>query len=218
MIYTMKLLGVSLSKIKEYQKEGTPQDLLFMFDSIEVDLDKQIEHLNSIKQIVSHEKYEMKNTLENLNTFKIEYLDELPYIKIEEDVYDDTTFTLALLKLEKATKNFGLHTFYSVGVYGSFNNMNKNKIDNNSINFDGVYMPILNKNNCDVREKGKYLVAYVYTNFAEDELNLFKDIMKYAKENNIELANDFYQESYGGPFAKIENPLFLAKYLFRIKE
>ena len=220
MIYTMKLLGVSLSKIKEYQKEGTPQDLLSMFDSIEIDLDKQIEHLNSIKQIVSHEKYEMKNTLENLNTFKIEYLEELPYIKIEGDVFNDTTFTLALLKLEKATKDIGLHTFYSVGVYGSFKNMNKNKNegDNNFINFDGVYMPILKEVNCAVREKGKYLAAYIYTNFAEDEVDLFKDVIKYAKENNIELANDFYQESYGGPFAKLDSPLFLAKYLFKIKE
>ena len=220
MIYAMKLIGIPLSKIKEYQNKGTPSELLLILDGIEEDLDEQIKSMNSIKQIVSREKQEMRKAINNLDTINIENIDEQPYIKIEGDIYNEHTFTSALLKLDIATRKEELHTSHNIGVYGSLEHINNN-LDNESkfINFDGIYMFMLNKNEkYEIREKGKYLVTYIYTNFKDDEVELFKRVIQYSKDNNIELSNEYYQESYGGPFDKLDDPLFLAKYLFKIKE
>lgn len=221
MIYTMKLLGITLAQIKEYQKKGSPHELLTMLDGIEEDINKQIINMNSIKQIVSREKKEMRKAIDNLNTMKIEDMEEQPYIKIEGDIYNNRTFTSALLKLDNVTREVGLNISYSIGVYGTFEHMNNNIDDDASkvINFDGIYMLLSKKTRkYEIREKGKYLVTYLYTNFKNEEVELFKRVIEYSKTNNIELSNDYYQESYGGPFDELDDPLFLAKYLFRIKE
>ena len=221
MIYTMKSLGIPLSKIKEYQKKGEPKELLSILDGIEENLDNQIDRMASLKQIVSREKHEMRNAIDNLNTFKIETIEEQPYIKIEGDVYNERTFASALLKLDNITREIGLNTSYSIGVYGSFEHMNNNNTEDESkvINFDGIYMLLLKKNKgYEIREKGRYLVTYIYTKFVKEEVDLFKRVMQYSKDNDILLSNEYYQESYGGPFDKLEDPLFLAKYLFKIKE
>lgn len=221
MIYSMKLIGISLAKIKEYQKKGSPTELLLILDGIEENLDKQIEHMSSIKQVVTLEKQEMKLAIDNLDVFKIENIEEQSYIRIEGDVYSELTFASALFKLDNAKRKEGINTSYSIGVYGKFEHINNNNNDNEpkTINFDGVYMLLLNKNKgYEKREEGRYLVTYVYTKFEKEEVELFERIIQYAKDNDIELADEFYQESYGGPFDNKDNPLFLAKYLFKIKD
>lgn len=86
------------------------------------------------------------------------------------------------------------------------------------MNFDGIYMRVKRREKgASPIAKGKYIMTYKFFNF-ENENIILERAKQFAEENGFELDDELYQESFGGPFESIDDPKFLAKYLFKVKE
>jgi len=220
-IYTLRQTGLSLSTIKEHMSKRTPTGLLNILSSTQSDLDRKIKHLTDLKDVISHERYEMEVALQNLNKFSFIELKTQYIIKIEHPIYSDDTFRAASLKLDAEAKKMDSYISYVIGVYGSLKNMYKHKDSLESsdmMNFDGIYMRVKRREKgASPIAKGKYIMTYKFFNF-ENENIILERAKQFAEENGFELDDELYQESFGGPFESIDDPKFLAKYLFKVKE
>ena len=220
-IYTLRQTGLPLSTIKEHMSKRTSNGLLNLLSTTQQDLDKKIEHLMHLKDVISHERNEMEVAMQNLNKFSFIDLKTQYIIRIEHPIYSDDTFRAASLKLDAEAKKMDSYISYVIGVYGSLKNMYKYKSQaesRNMMNFDGIYMRVKRRERSATSiAKGKYIVTYKFFDF-ENESIILERAKEFAAENGYEIDDELYQESFGGPFESIDDPKFLAKYLFKVKE
>lgn len=219
-IDALKQLGLSLLKIKEHLDKKSPRNLFKLISDAEIDLDLKIKRLTDLKKALSLEKKEVKDAIENLNTFKVMEVEETYYVQIEGTINSDETFINAYQELDKISRENNINSNYFVGTYGKFDSveiLKSTNDDDQKVVYDGIYSIILEEVPLSVkREKGTYLVTYVYNNY-EREVAIFKKALDFANEHDLVLTSPFYNESIGGVFNTDDNPLYLSKYLFTLK-
>ena len=216
LIDSLKQSKIPLTKIKLLLKEKTPDYLYSIIDETEKKLNVKIKEITQRRDVLRFEKAEIRMALDNIGKFIVKNLKEQPIAIFEQEITSFETFSKALINLNKTIEENNLIATYPIGNYGTFNDIKYDK--NGTIStYDGTYSTLIcpGKGSKTIK-KGKYLITYVFTDFTHED-ELIENAKEYSKNHKFELGSRYYQESLSGELYNEENPIYLSKYLFPIK-
>ena len=147
-IEELKQLGLSLNSIKEHIDKKSPRNLYKIIATTETDLDLQIKRLNNLKIVLATEKQELKDAIDNLNTFKIMNLKTTKILKLEKRLNDVDSFNSSFVELDNIIRNNDILTYYPLGTYGKINRdfIEQEKMTyKDFVVFEGIYSIILDE-------------------------------------------------------------------------
>ena len=194
-ITALKELGMSLKEIKKYLDIRSPHALISLLDIQESEIDKKIEHLLAIKQLIS-QKSQLTKSIFRVNTQQI-------------NVNEENSEVLLITKAVNCDDDKGLAISYANHI----KNCNKNKIsapvsvgqmiskkdisNKNYNTYSYFHTKIIDFYNIDsetfIKEKGKYITAY-HTKGYNTIDETYNKIFDYAIKNNISLGEYFFED------------------------
>lgn len=192
-ISILKEMGMSLSEIKVYLDNRTPEGLVELFEDKVIKVDQEIEHLKQVKQMMQT-KIELTKKATQIDHTKIE-LKELQedYLILSDklDSSDDLKFFNALLEFLKDDE-LGHATLYSIGTMISQENL----LNQEYTKYTYFYSPVTDKTRSRMlflKPKGKYVVAYHKGSF-EEVSQTYERMLEFIKENQLQIAGYAYEE------------------------
>lgn len=192
-IYMLRLLGTPLGEIQEYMEGRTPDKFMGLLDEKEKLITKKIQHLQNIKKIIQ-KKRQLIHDIQNEALSEITIQEEPVHYLIQASINhkDDRTWAIEIKKLYDLCEKKHILTPYPIGYVQKRENIENNQY----LDYQIFYQM------CDVKPKdvayavkpqGNYLRAYhkgKWQNIGES----YQKIMKYVKDNHIELVGDFYED------------------------
>lgn len=195
-ISSLKELGMSLKEIKSYLDIRGPENLIALLNKQEKEIDKKINHLIAIKQLIS-QKSQITKSLFNIDTEKIiikEENKELLLITEALPSTDDRSLAVSYANHIKNCNKNNITAPYSTGQMISLNNI----INGNYITYSYFYTNIAldhkTFSKTFVKDNGKYLVAYHTRGYYTID-ETYKKMLNYAKENNLKFGDYFFEDA-----------------------
>lgn len=188
-IRMLKGLGMSINELNAYMDYPNTEKFIEIAEAKEREIDEEIKRLKRTKQIL-HQKKEQLNFCKGLHDqeIKIQEYKEEKLLVIPFNFDDDDLAKLFLI----AKDSWNIEQIrMGIGGYISLD-----KVLNNDFEvYDGIFSPALNnqqKSEFLLKPKGKYLCGYQKGIW--DKLPvMYQKMLKYAKENNIELTGYAYE-------------------------
>lgn len=194
-ISALKELGMSLKEIKSYLDVRGPEKLIELFDKQEKEIDKKINHLIAIKQLIS-QKSQATKSLFYMDTNKIILKEENKELLIITEALpstDDRSLAVSYANHIKNCNKNNITAPYTTGQMISLNNI----IKKNYITYSYFHTKIsLNHNVVSEtysKAKGRYLIAY-HTGYNTIDIT-YKKMLNFAKENNLKLGDYFFEDA-----------------------
>ncbi len=194
-ISALKELGMSLKEIKSYLDVRGPEKLIELFDKQEKEINKKINHLIAIKQLIS-QKSQATKSLFYMDTNKIILKEENKELLIITEALpstDDRSLAVSYANHIKNCNRNNITAPYTTGQMISLNNI----IKKNYITYSYFHTKIsLNHNVVSEtysKAKGRYLIAY-HTGYNTIDIT-YKKMLNFAKENNLKLGDYFFEDA-----------------------
>lgn len=193
-ISALKELGMSLKEIKNYLDVRGPEKLIELFDKQEKEIDKKINHLIAIKQLISQKSQATKSLfyMDNKIILKEENK-ELLIITEALPSTDDRSLAVSYANHIKNCNRNNITAPYTTGQMISLNNIIKESYVTYSYFHTKISL------NCKVvyetysKAKGRYLIAY-HTGYNTIDIT-YKKMLNFAKENNLKLGEYFFEDA-----------------------
>ena len=212
-ILMLKELNMSIDEIKNYYKTPTPENFLEIAEIKENEIDREIENLRRIKNILKTRK-EQLNICKNLKGEEIrveesrqEKISILPYDFSEDNISALFSYIKDKWKIEQIR----------MGI-GSFISLDKVKAKNFE-KYDGIYTYEAEGISCGntvIKPGGKYLCGYQKGTWDKAPI-MYEKLLKYAEDNDITLTGFVYEIGLN-EFAISEPEEYVTKFMVKIKE
>jgi len=187
LINTLKSIGVPLETIGALMRNRTPEDLLNLLSTKELDIMREIEHLLEAKKVITVISTHIRRGLtSDCETVSIAYLgSESITIGPENDYTGDETFYNAFQRYCQDLEEKGGDLRYPIGGWWE----NIDEFLRNPIRPPRFYSvdPDGNKQ----KDAGRYLVGY-NRGFYGEIGNLPERMIAFAQENNLEFAGPMF--------------------------
>lgn len=210
----LKDLGMPLSEIKVYLDERSPEKLNQLMSQRLETIEGLITKLNHSKKFIQHSLLVMDSAYEYTpDTCHIIYKEEERLIISNKRNPDKTyieEYTSFFLEQEISYTNY-------VGVI-----ISKKSIEERNIEaYDYLYVSSLDfikkPKQTKIKEKGDYLTYFHHGNFETTYLG-YESILRYAKQNKIEIEDHFYENLLINEIAVKSNDDFIIELSVRIKD
>lgn len=193
-ISVLKEMGMSLQEIKTYLDSRSPEQLIHLFSQKIDQIDREIEHLKTLKQIM-HEKVEMTKRAILLIGDEIELKQmEAEYFMIspELDQFNHREFFDHLSEFMKREDFNSYTTWDSVGVMIDPQRLAKKEY----LDYTHFYSRIEDVTQAQtvfLKPKGLYLIAYHRGSY-DTTYQTYDRMIEFAKQNNLEFLGYSYEE------------------------
>ncbi len=193
-ILVLKEVGMSLQEIKTYLDGRSPEQLVHLFSDKMSRIDREIEHLKKLKQVM-HEKIEITKRAASLIGDEIELKeleDEYFMISPKLDHFNDREFFDRLSEYMKREDFNEYVMWYSVGVMIDPERLKKKQY----LDYTHFYSRIEDSSKAQtvfLKPKGLYLIAYHRGNY-DKTYQAYDRMIEFAKNNNLEFCGYSYEE------------------------
>lgn len=212
-ILMLKELNMSIGEIEDYYKMPTPEKFLEIADEKEEEIDREIEKLKYIKEVLKT-KREQLEICRNLKgeEIRIEELEEekiytLPYDFTDDNLSDFFMYIKDKWSIEQIR----------MGI-GSFISLNKVR-DRDFEKYNGIYTRAVedaSDRNAVVKPDGKYLCGYQKGTWDKAPV-MYEKLLGFAEEKKLELTGYVYEIGLN-EFAISEHDEYVTKFMVKIKE
>lgn len=195
-ISALKELGMSLKEIKNYLDIRGPEKLIELLDKQEKEIDKKINHLIAVKQLIS-QKSQITKSLFNIDTEKVIVKDEnkeLLLITKALSSTDDRSLAMSYANHIKNCNNNNITAPYTVGQMIGLNNIIKEDYITYSYFQTKISLNHTTVSKTFTKDKGKYLIAY-HTHGYYTIYETYKKMLNFTKENNLKLGEYFFEDA-----------------------
>lgn len=195
-IALLKELGMSLKGIKKYLDKKTPLELISLLKSQKAVLNKKLQHLTKMKQLIDAKVAITKTALSRADKeIVIEYFDEMPLaITMFDKNVDDRALILQMAKHIKACEEKSIYSPYPIGEVLPTNAARENKFDFDCYSYCYTYTDKKLANAINIiRPAGIYLNIYSYNGYSPLP-NAYVKMLAYADENDLTLGEDIYED------------------------
>lgn len=189
-----KAIGFSLEEIKETMKNyDSIESILGILENQKEIVNKKLEVLNNIKQNIQNIQNEINESLGiGINKIFIKHQQERQMIKYDYCGRYTKEFELklreSLLEVEEVEDNYNHKIVFSASY--------KDLIENNKLTYLKTMISLDKIVNLDKKAitlpSGNYLTMYFEDDFYNTK-KYYEEIIKYIKENNIEVIGDFHE-------------------------
>lgn len=193
-ISLLKEMGMSLQEIKIYLDSRSPKQLIHLFSEKMDQIDREIEHLKILKQIM-HEKVEITKRATSLIGDEIELKQfEAEYFTISPklDRVNNREFFAQLSEFMKQDDFNQYVTLYSIGTMIDSERLAKKEY----LDYTHFYSRIKDTTQAQtifLKPKGLYLVAYHRGSY-DTTYQTYDRMIEFAKQNNLEFLGYSYEE------------------------
>lgn len=215
-ILMLRELGFSILEIKNYLKNCNYEKFIEIADEKLNYIDKEIKKLTKLKNILEHKK-EMLNTASKVSNnyihiveYNQQYILKIPFSFKEYNIKQILDNSKKVWKIEDFKISCGSYISYD-----KVKNMNFEE-------YDGLFFHIKNKFidiNLDKNIEclnGRYICGYLLGDFNNIKY-LYKDIIKFANDNNLTLIGNSYEIGLN-EFAIKNIDEYVTKITIKIKE
>lgn len=212
-ITQLRTIGMSLSEIKRYMTERTPQRMVELYNQQEQSISKQISELKQIKERISTQK---KNILHVLTCSEEYFLEKQRKCWL---FCSDTVLPTDEYMMTSVIGNL----IYSVNGKISSNTMGMICKLNDAVHLENypfrfyVYTNFLKRENCRIKPEGIYLSTYHRGEYETLGLS-YRNLVFYAKEHHIEMDDWIYAETIIGDWAVCQPQDYIVKVSVKVKE
>ena len=170
-ISVLKEMGMSLQEIKTYLDSRSPEQLIHLFSQKIDQIDREIEHLKTLKQIM-HEKVEMTKRAILLIGDEIELKQmEAEYFMISPE----------------------LDQFNHREFFDHLSEFMKREDFNSYTTWDSRIEDVTQAQTVFLKPKGLYLIAYHRGSY-DTTYQTYDRMIEFAKQNNLEFSGYSYEE------------------------
>lgn len=210
-ISELRVIGMSLTEIKEYLADRSPESMIKLYNKQEQLINKQIIRLKKIKTHVHRQKDTINQIIKCSQNYFVETQEQM-YLSCSEwtTQRDDYSMTSSIGTL--MTGNVDYDSMCSSGMICKRND----SIYSDSYPFC-FYMATINKkitSTC-IKQSGSYLCTYHYGEY-ESMHNTFKELIAYANKQQIEIDNWIYAETIIGDWAVKQPQEYIIKISVRV--
>lgn len=217
-ILVLKQLGMPLKEIKEYIDKRSKDELYLILKKHKTNIENQLKELNRITSIINNkiniiEKYKFISE----NCIFIEDMEE-EYLILSKNIKDKNE-TIAITHMCEHMSYSYTNKFYK--GYGIGAMIHILELFNNDYTNYSYYYTKLDKKpktaDFHIKEKGKYLIAY-YKGHWKTFPDFYKEILQYAKNNNLKLYGYSYEEAIFDESSEKSFETYLTKFMIKIKK
>lgn len=212
-ITQLRTIGMSLSEIKRYMSERSPQRMIELYSQQEQRICEQIAQLKQIKERMSGQKNSIMRVLSCTEEYFFETQSQ-GCILCSETVSqaDDYLMTTAIGDLiYSANGNTSSNTL------GMICNLNE-AIQSGDYSFKFyVYTQPSKQSNCLIKPEGSYLNTYHRGEY-ETLQQSYQKLISYAKAHRIDLDNWIYAETVIGDWAVSQPQDYIIKVSVKMKD
>lgn len=194
-IISLKNLGMPLKEIKEFMDNRTPESLIELLNQKNKDISQEIERLKQINQEIKSLSKLTEETLAIKQKYnKIEIVDKEDLYafksnnmyKEENEYFSD--FISSLIKFRKSSNS---NTIDFLGAILGIDDI----LDKRFNSFSNLFIKnkIIEDQYSLIRKSGTYIQVY-YKGSYRDVSKMYSKIIEYAKENNIILGKQIFEE------------------------
>lgn len=194
-IYTLKELGMPLKEIKVYLDNKSPQGLIELLNKEEKQIDRQIEKLKQMKDLISL-KSKITESIFNIDTDKISIIhedEELLLLTKTLPATDNRSMAVSIANHARYCTENGIAFPGYTGEMISIENI----LNEDYIAYNYFFTKIINpKNDADIfiKKAGSYLTAYHTEGYYSID-KAYKRILAYAEENSLNLKGYFFEDA-----------------------
>ena len=197
-IVQLRIIGMSLSDIKDYLEKRSPQNLLLLCKNQESVIETQIKELRKIKDNLSATRTSILQYIKSKEPVFMG-VEEVEHLCLSKVLYehDDFKMTLAFGELLHSADNM---------VFRTVNGMIHKTQELTAQKYDGQYWFYLRNVckrkscHCVIKTAGEYLTAYHEGSY-EKLPTTYQKLLNYAKSHNFQLGELFYEEMIMGDWA-----------------
>ena len=192
-ISTLKNLGMPLKDIKDFMDKRNPQRTIQLFEHETKEIDKEIENLKRIKEIIYNKIKVIKESENITNEIIIEYQEE-EYLVLSKPIdtakspYDMETYMNHLNYCYNNNLNIG----YPVGTMNNKENLESGNFSNYTYFYTKVNKDLSNEN-IIIKPAGTYLVGY-FKGYYDKVHAIYKKMLSYISENNLNIIGYSYED------------------------
>lgn len=193
-ITSLKELGMSLKEIKDYLDNRNPERFITLLEHQERDINRKIEHLLAIRQLITH-KIKVTKDFYHADTDAIlikDYPEEILLITKALPSSDDRSISESFSNHMKYCNSYGLASPYAVGQI-----LDKEKVKQGECFFYHYYFTKIKSPlpNADIFHKkgGEYLTAY-HTDGYDTIHKTYQKILSFSNENHLVLDDYFFED------------------------
>lgn len=192
-ISTLKDLGMPLKDIKDFMDKRNPQRTIELFEHETKEIDKEIENLKRIKEIIYNKIKVIKESENITDEIIIEYQEE-EYLVLSKPIdtakspYDMETYMNHLNYCYNNNLNIG----YPVGTMNNKENLESGNFSNYTYFYTKVNKDLSNEN-IIIKPAGTYLVGY-FKGYYDKVHAIYKKMLSYISENNLNIIGYSYED------------------------
>lgn len=189
-----KAIGLALDEIKETMKNyDSIESILKILEKQKEIVDKKLESLRHIKDSIENMQSDINESLEiGINKIYVKHNEKRKMIKYDYSGRYTKEFELklrkTLLEVERMQDNYDHKIVFSASF--------KDLIEEDKLTYIKTMISLDNINNLEKEivtlPEGEYLTMYFDDNFYNTK-KYYNEIIKYIKENNIEISGDFHE-------------------------
>lgn len=215
-ILLLKELGMPLKQIKEFMQTRTINTVESTFDTMENQIDKQIERLNTKKRWLQLQKDKIKQYHQtDFNSITIQELGPYYYLKTNNIVSSDKAYievaSEIIMELEKHHPEIYSDLGYKI---------HKNKTSNEEDYLQGNVILFCDEPpalmHYDVLPKQNYLVGYFQGDYLNG-LKVYTKMLEYANMNQLSLDEYFYEMTFIDALFEQNNSNYKTRIIIPIK-
>ena len=192
-ISTLKDLGMPLKDIKDFMDKRNPQRTIQLFEHETKEIDKEIENLKRIKEIIYNKIKVIKESENITDEIIIEYQEE-EYLVLSKPIdtakspYDMETYMNHLNYCYNNNLNIG----YPVGTMNNKENLESGNFSNYTYFYTKVNKDLSNEN-IIIKPAGTYLVGY-FKGYYDKVHAIYKKMLSYISKNNLNIIGYSYED------------------------
>ncbi|WP_300282207.1 MerR family transcriptional regulator [Peptacetobacter sp.] len=220
MINTLKNMGMSLSDIDTYMKNRNPNLFLNLLEEKEKELEENIRNLKKLKKLIHNQK---ETTIEGIgykenHIFVSELEEENILLSENTDEANNISFSEFVIEYSKFLKSNNLPSHQRIGTIFKTDVLKLNESDE-GFGFAYLYTIVNKKKGKNIykRKKGYYLIG-IHIGSYKNLDSMYKKMLKYADENNIEIGEFSYEEYLLNDLAISNENEYTTKIIMEIKK
>lgn len=185
-----KLIGMSLEEIKKLiNSDGTVESMLNTLKRQSSLLEKKIKELSDVKSYLDELEANIEETIDaQMNTVIIKYNKERKFIKYDCVASELEEFEMHLRKVIIDIENKYNETYPQLGASASYDKL----VSEGKLVYTGIksFSQREKYKREGVLPEGEYITILFDDNY-KNYIKYYKEIVKYIKENNIEVVGEF---------------------------
>lgn len=211
-INQLRTVGMSLSEIKNYMDERSPQRMVELYDQQELLISKQIAQLKQIKEKIHHQKTCIQQVLTHTEGYFLEQQDRCPLL-CSDIVTEIDDYTMTTVIGELIHSSIGKTSSNTLGMTCK----RKDAVCSETYPFQ-FYLYASPRKRVKGTEKpaGDYLTTYHHGPY-ETLCNSYCSLVSYANDHQIELDEQLYAETIIGDWAVRQHRDYVIKVSAKVK-